>query len=249
VAAPFFTEDYTGGVQNSTSRLTWGSINSARKAIIADPDDPSAYCFRIRGRPAGSDAFDNQAFIEHRFALDRKYSEIWIEYGFRLSANWQHRTPPSGSSNGKFFLLWEDVYSQNLLVGTEYLLSTVTNIGGSAIRGYSVLPDIGLIDFESARAPFLGGPNGAVTLNTWHRMRFYVRVSTYRGNADGIYKVWVDDTLVYNQVNVVIDRRVDSGVRPGINYGYFLGSANQGFVEDTDHLFRKWKFHSTNPGW
>ena len=250
VAAPFFTEDYAGGVQNSTSRLTWGSIDSARKAIIADPDDASAYCFRIRGRPNGSDAFDNQAWIEHRWSMDRKYSEIWVEYGFRLPSNWQHRDNRPSSTNGKFFMLFEDTYSTSgYKVFLEYLLSEATNIGGSAIRGIRNTPGTNAIDFESAREPFLGGPNGAVTLNAWHRMRFYLRASTYYGNADGIYKVWVGDTLVYNQVNVVIERKTDTGIRAALNNGYFFGSANQGFIEDTDHLFRNWKFYDANPGW
>lgn len=256
-ASPFFTENYVGGVQTATysspdptSGFWWGDIDSPRKAIVDDPGGGGGKVFRIIGRPAGSDVYDNSAWIEHSFVIGpANLYELWVEYYFRVGPEWEHRDGPS-TDNGKFFMVFQGAYDTKMMVGMEYERGVVTNPGGSAIRGTrKTMPSGSYEDFEFTRPPLIGGPNGPITKDTWHQLRFRFKTSTDGYTADGAFQFWVDGVLTYDRPTEIIADWTNPAVRAPIDIGRALGAANAGFDVDTNHYFKGWKFYDTNPGW
>jgi len=81
----------------------------------------------------------------------------------------------------------------------------------------------------------------------WHRIRMHARVSTTATSADGIWDIWLDDSLVTTRhtLNTVFNGTLSTGI-----YGVKMGAnLNQGpaAVQTLDWgLIKLWK---TNPGW
>jgi len=170
---------------------------------------------------------------EQRFSFSEQ-NELWIRYWTRVPTNFYH-----GSSNNKFFALWENDYGNRAL---NLRWQTHSSGGGSAVL--DVQDGGGTVAVE--RTPFITVPDDQ---GRWMQIVIHVKAATSGSAGDGIvqlYRRWENEpdfTILHDIQNSINQWNGDGA---GWAYGYFMGWANAAYTTNTWWLIDNVEFSSTS---
>ena len=235
-----FTDNFESGIignqpNASSSAFSWDG--GAYNTVSEDQSFSGSKSLKLSF--IGNVDLTEDAWGEQRFALDRKYTELWIRYRLYVPVNYVHRSPSLS-------------FHFQLPVGT-------TNPGGSRLYP-AWRPNAGTVwniydvtDFSRDWVPEQNQIDGitAADRGTWIDWVIHVKCSTieipqgstpWENNGtpitgNGVCEIWKNDQKVMNVQNATNfyngGASDPGGVGDGWNYGYLLGWANSGFDEDT----------------
>lgn len=244
---PFYSTSFASGTvasDNDANGFTWGS---PKNTAVVTFDSRTA--LRFRYTPGGGGT--QQA--EQRFNMGQDLPEVWIEYDLHIPANFAHVNV--SPNNNKFFMIWNTVYgsgSGTWQAGYEFQRSGAAS---STIRpmsskefgtNASFVTSSGLGHPDQGKA-FIGAGN-PLTPDAWHQIRLYFARSSAGGASDGVFQMWIDGTLFASMTNGPF-RNLDNIGDTVLRNGYFMGTANALYTEQTDFHMTDVSFYSTDPGW
>lgn len=244
---PFYTTSFAvAGLpsNNNADGFTWNGPKNT-ECVTFD----TRTCLRLRYVPGG--AGTQQA--EQRFNMGRDCANVWIEYDLYVPANFTHEN--ESPSNNKFFMIWNTTYgsgSGTWQAGYEYLRSGAasSNLRPMSSKEFgtnaSFVTSAGL-NHPDNNAPFIGASN-PLTLGAWHTLRMQFSRSSTGGASDGILRLMVDGVMIAEMTNGPF-RNLDNIGDTVLRNGYFMGTANALFLEQTDWYITDLSFYDTNPGW
>jgi hypothetical protein len=172
---------------------------------------------------------EEDSFAEARFALDRAYLHLIINFDMFVPANYVHRDTGNNSDNNKFFRLWLNDYGDQ-----EKLGASLRGSGGESLIGtdYSLYPTWGTSTTIKTRAGFISESDKG----QWLTVKLDVVAPTDSSMGSiSIYKngeLFLQDEEV---PNLVLGQQ-------GYQKGYLLGWANSGFSTDTYILIDNVRF-------
>ena len=97
------------------------------------------------------------------------------------------------------------------------------------------------------------GASGIITPGNWHELKFHFKPASTRAATDGIWKMWVGNTLYMNGGGTLwspleaIGGAFENDV--SVDNGYLMGSHNAGFAANTSFFIDDVTFTTVNPGW
>jgi hypothetical protein len=244
---PFYTTSFAvAGVPsgNNADGFTW---NGPKNTECVTFDSRTA--LRLRYVPGGGGT--QQA--EQRFNMGRDCANVWLEYDMFVPANFAH--PNEAPSNNKFLMIWNTTYgsgSGTWQAGYEYLRATGTssNLRPMSSKEFgtnaSFVTSAGL-NHPDNNAPFIGSSNPLVP-GTWNQLRLQFSRSSAGGESDGIIRLMVNGVMIAEMTNGPF-RNLDNIGDTVLRNGYFMGTANALFTEQTDWYITDVSFYDTNPGW
>jgi hypothetical protein len=273
-ASPFFEDSFAGGATNPSGGFTYSnSLGGLEYSAIVAVGDSGAqvkggYTHSLRTRYLAQAIGLQGGNGQVNFTLGRECDSLWLEWEVYVPSNYTHRNnyTPAGppvdplTDNNKFIHLWGNSYSSgyhqpnvelnnngvtldNPSDGKSYVLAKMRYSAdqGSGFAGLNMEIDSG--------NPVLVGASSPMVPGTWNTVRYYTKKETTLGAADGVWKLWVNGSVVLNLTGLKMGASDPAKYATGCEYGYFLGAANSGFTEQTD-FFTQWvKFYDTNPGW
>lgn len=243
VVTPFFSDDFSGTQKNPANGFTYETTGS--RVSVVSFDGYNALRFRYGPDAVGAGGLN----VEQRFALGRQLSELWLEYYLHIPSNLVLRSDPPNTDPNKFLSLWPNNYSTT---GETYV---VTEFWRNAADTTSYARMLGLGDRFYADGTTIRSGDAFQNqdfINTsragaWHRMRVHYKIASGAGQTDGVYEGWLGDTLMWRSRSDWVFWSTG-----GVNFianGYFMGSSNPGYTNQTDYHIRSVKFYDTNPNW
>ena len=240
---PFFSDDFAGTQKNPANGFTYSATGSEVSVASFDGYD----CLRFRFGPTTPGESGGGA--EQRFALGRQIQELWLEYYLHIPSNlvlWENL--PNTAPN-KFLSLWPENYST---VGETYVVTEFWR-DGTDTNSYARILGLGDL-YNPSTFTIRGGDAFQNTefINTeragsWHRIRVHYKIASGPGQTDGVYEGWLGDELMWRSRSDWV-----FWYTGGLNYiaeGYFMGSTNPGYEDETDFHIRNLKFYDTDPQW
>lgn len=273
---PFFHDSFAGGQVNPANGFTYsnalgGLDNTSVAAAGAGVQVDTGYTHSLRTTFAASARPGQSGNRQINFSLGRECDEFWLEWRVHIPSNYAHRNnydpgPPyvAYTDNNKFITLWGGAYSAGwhqpmCELDTDGTIGANESNGKSYVRAmmryttdttrdFELVPAGTLTDIEGD-GQLLTGAGGPLTPGSWHTVRFYTRKESVQGVRDGIWKLWVNGTVVANLTGLAMGASDTAKFSRGVEYGYLLGYANSGFAEDTTFHTQWIKCYDTNPGW
>lgn len=265
---PFFEDSFTGGQVNPSNGFTYsndrGALTNCTVVAAATGEVEAGFTHSLRTRYGAQAIGLNASNGQINFSLGRSCNEIAIEWRVHIPSNYTHRNnynpgPPVApiSDNNKFIHLWATSYSNgyhqpNLELNTNGATLDNPSDGKSYTRPvmrYSSGSKAGQLTDIPGGGTLLIGESAPMVPGTWNTVRFYAKKETVQGAADGIWKLWVNGTIIHNFTGLAMGASDPTKFADDINYGYLLGAANSGFTNQTDFHTQWIKFYDTNPGW
>lgn len=246
---PFFADNLEGGQVNPANGFTWslGAIWS-----VSSDRGVNGGTHSLKGTyPADANI---QGSGDVFFNLGRDCAELWIEWYVWVPDNYYHRDGAS-SDNNKWLILNRDTISttQAWRGGLEFDRSGLG--GGSTSRVIaaesSVVSTSVFTQWPGTGEPMLNLPDSLMTKGAWNQFRFHWKPSSAFGVLDGVIEVWVNGTLLgggkYD--GDYFAENTTTYPTPAVNLGYFMGSSNSGYDEDTTFYVAGFKFFDEAPEW
>ena len=250
----FASEDFnSGSLLNPAGELIWKS-DSGDVTVSTENPQTGSHSLRFRFPAAGSNG--RSGTVEQRFSFSSPHKEYWVKHGLYIPSNYQSGNPLATDVYKKFYFTWGDHHgagsqgyeeTDGVKMGHHFsnnnvvspVLDNVNSYARAYIEGtrtsdmgHSVTNTTGSKHFE-----------GLVSDNDRGHWMTVVRHYKYASvaNNDGVLEVWKTDWegITTKSVNIqdgsFYGTMWDSpyGDAPGFNAGYFLGSADSGYPEET----------------
>ncbi len=227
-SALLFFDDFPGGVRSAPQNgVSYGVANHGLAdaiGVVTDLSNPSGFSlgFTFTGNASlADDAWSEQTM--HFPDLTRCY----IEFRLRIPDNYAHRDA-TGPDNDKLLRLYDEDYS-----------SSVIHVGLSTLPRVDLTSQI-IVEYKKSGGTGTGnyglGPWTPVfTPGQLYDIGFEVIRASGVGVADGVIRVWVNNTLVEEDTDLKLCNSVASPALAAnvIRNGYIMGWANSGFTETT----------------
>lgn len=206
------SDDFTSGSMASF----WGSQTSTSivSAAVGGRAASNVLNFFFEGKASGLDSS-----AEARFDLGAIYPEVGIVFDLYIPSNYIHRS--DNPSNNKLFRLWTANYTENEKVGGS--MRPEGNYSSAGLD-YRTSAGGGMHTTEG------GATSGFITegdKDTWVKITLNARAAT--SEVDGVLEIKKNDVSF---VNHVMTNAFDA--QHGYRYGYLLGWANSGYINDTE---------------
>jgi hypothetical protein len=260
-AAPIIDDDFEGG-----PKPWWTNWNRTRIGTVADGHVVYAGENSLRFRypdivevpPPASEVIAEQKFkLVNDPANQPGYDEIWIEYMLYCPTNFSHDTPYGAPGNNKFFEI-SSIYNDVSSALRPHITMEYWPQGGGASRwerykAYTFGEKGSVIGTEGK--PNFMGVGMAIEPGNWYNIKFHFRSASARDVADGIMETFIDDVrwhfLEWDWWGAAPGDSVpgDPGQPMRMNYGYVMGSARSGWIEETKFYVDDFKIYTTDPGW
>lgn len=248
---PFFEDTFAGLQVNNADGFVWGTGKNT--AIVSfDGFD----CMRFRYEDAGSSSGPN---AERRFDMGREVTHLYIEYDVHIPSNFSHQN--ISVNNNKWMVLWRDVYSDvtdgTFQIGYEFRTNS-SETPGSEIRGmarrwdYSFWSSSGPNYSPTGQFDTFINASGPVVIGDWNNIKMEYAVASDDASSDGIQRMWINDVLFFETTTGRFwnyPASVNTPTDCWLRNGYFFGTANSGYTEQTDFHIKHPKFHISDPGW
>lgn len=241
---PFFTDDFESGDFSRTqtsddSVARWVATNVAVVNTGGYLSDHAAeFTF-------GPDAAGTYSQAQLNFDFGKAVSEVWVKARLFIPENYYHRTKTT--SNNKLFQLNFD--------GQPYQALTIETLtrgdGTSDLKRFmsaSEDPSDGSTNWTSSdktTEKFIG-PDSTyfMQIGKWNELLIHFRSSTDGTAKDGIAELYANGKLVH----ALAWEYWNIAHAGQINGGYFLGTANSGFTDETKFLLDDVEIFMENPG-
>jgi hypothetical protein len=147
--------------------------------------------------------------------------------------------------------------------GGEWLRFTNMNNGASNLGGWHH-PGQGQYASEDSTRTFAGASGTPLemlsyfTKDAWNRFRMHVDIGSYsswvdtnHAYGDGVFKVWLNDALVVDFIDVPFYPNGNSPdpLSPYFENGYFFGAASEPSPFSQSVFMDSFRMHVTDPGW
>lgn len=257
-AGPFFSDEFAGGQVNPANGVTYSNTEGGlkRSSVVAASGegladtDGATWLLKTTYLPYTEVSPNGQV----NMSLGRECDALWVEWRYFCPSNYAHRNDPSVDNN-KWVMAWNEPYSSGthqvgceLERGTSPVISIIApkmrfsaNQNGRTAGTYQTI-EAGIND------PVIGGA-GLIAPGTWNTVRWYTRKASALGNADGIWRLWVNGTLVKQFTGLHMGSNDPAKFAGGLNALYFFGTANSGYEETTAFYTRRIRFWNADPGW
>lgn len=240
--ALIFTDSFeTGGWGHTENSVSWGSRTSV--AVSTDNPRTGTYCakFTYAGSAPGGDAW-----AEARLDLGAIYREVKIEFylyipdGTESYGGAAYTIRNDSPNNNKLVRLWRgDKSDANDGYSSFYNKQgcSFTRNGTTIANAISEYGHDGGIGQNGAdgNGPSAQGYTSYITSSdrgTWVKVAFYAKAATSNSPADGINRIYKNDTLVGESTDLV--SLPNGGVSlAGFDFTYILGWANSGYDSTT----------------
>lgn len=240
-AATFFQDGFeTGNLTHTENSAAWLSTVTITGAENGVTPATGSYMARFRYDTGGGQPAPG---AELRFTLGSHKTETYIQYKVWIPSNFG----ASGSQNNKLIRLWDDVgdtayNASHVKQGAEY---RDYSDSGKLWRMYPVAPtDSGSPSCNSTAAgpvSIWGYPEYRPSTDLkgrWSTWEWHFKADS--GAGDGAEEMWIDGVIAYS---VTGKSWVAAPCSPGYFLaGYLFGSANSGFVAQTDIYIDDVKF-------
>lgn len=244
-AAPFFSDNFDNGLRTNANGFSWGT-GGPRVSVSTERAFSGSHALRFR---FGPDTLKQDSNAEQRFNLGRYLAEYWVDYMLYIPSNFVQRNDLP--NNNKFFMTWRDTYSD--VTGGTWRIGYEYQGTDSRIRPMSSRWDLnswtdGGLNHPQNGAPFIGG-SGPMKIGQWNRVRLQFRAASSRTAADGVMRMWINDSLFAEMTNGKFHNFYATPVDAVLRNGYFMGWSNSGFAQETVFFIDDVKFYDQNPGW
>mgnify|MGYP003653613105 CR=1 FL=1 len=183
--------------------------------------------------------FPDDSFItEQRFNHDTN-TDQWIRFWLRVPANYTHATGGGGSTNNKFFALYNGANPNTNATVNVRLQLRDNGAGGSNITlqdGYSAP--------ETLSSPFISVP---ADRGRYMQVVIHTKTASASGVDDGIiqlYRRWENESTFTAVINLTAAEEQWGGAGIGFNHGYILGANNGLYAVDTEFLLDTFEMSS-----
>lgn len=143
------------------------------------------------GNSPGIISYGSENYGEYLRANGKLVDELFSAFYFKLSDGWQQTE--SGHQKLLYLYQWDKNEQRNATV-------LFVNGQGGGPWNLHVHNEVAQDLIESGGWYFSNGA-AKVHAGRWHKVEFYMKRSSSRGAPDGIYRVWLDGTLVVNVTN------------------------------------------------
>jgi hypothetical protein len=190
---------------------------------------------------------------------------LWIEFWLRVSGNY---APNAGTK--KLFQMWNTFYTTSATIGLSWmpqadggvLLQQAISGSGVDQAGFDGVNYYTGVTFTPNKTYPAGpqylfktaasGVSAMMALDTWHQIRVKVKWASSFLATDGRFQVFVDGTLFQDSGNCNIHNNAwerTTGQPIGLQSGYIMGYANNGFTANTSFFWSDFSVSTINPGW
>ena len=273
---PFFEDYFAGGVTNPANGFTYsnelgGLDNTTVVAAGGSNEVDAGYTHSLRTTFPSSVRPGQTGNRQINFSLGRECDEFWLEWRVHIPSNYAHRNnydpgPPYGAvtDNNKFITLYADTYSAGwhqpmCELETDGTIGANESDNKSYVKAMMRYSTDTTRDFELVAAgtlttiegdnQLLIGSGAPLTPGSWHTVRFHTRKESVQGARDGVWRLWVNGTLVTSLTGLAMGASNGAKFSRGVEKGYLLGYANSGFTNATTFHTQWIKCYDTNPGW
>jgi Flp pilus assembly pilin Flp len=257
---PFFEDSFAGGQVNPSNGVTYSTAEGGldQSEVVAASgeglSDTDGATWLLRTRYLATALGESGGNGQVNLSLGRECNEFWVEWRYFCPANYAHRND-IGTDNNKFIIAYKTPYSSGthqvgceLELGTAPVISIIrpmmrftTNQNGATAGTYTRI--------EAGVTTAIVGASNPIVPGTWNTIRWYTRKSSTLGTADGIWRMWVNGTLLREFTGLHMGASDPAKFAGGLDAVYLFGVANSGYDNDTTFYTRYIKFYDTNPGW
>lgn len=262
-----FTPDNTSGLWYQTS-FESGSLTPTYGSEGTEIDGAWAWASGMDGTVSNTRSFTGSYGLsfsylatsssspeinrEQRFWIGSTVNEFAFEFMWYVPSNYAHRLPSTGIANNKLFQVWCDNYLDaggGMHWGGEIMRSSDTSSGfkPEATGNYGTFVGQPSIQNWPMGTTFIS-PSGPVVPGTWSKLRFYLKPASSRGATDGVYKMWINDSLFMDGGGDCY-ARTNGTTNVSVKRGYLMGYSNSGYDTNTTFVIDDLKFYIGNPGW
>ena len=282
VVTPFYETNFSGstvGTNNAAIEaipnvFSWDGgparIQNYDPADVALSTDPLPVGYDFMSVPENFLNFQysitaNDSWDEQRFALPAaiRSGTMAFEYDWLVPSNWNASSVTAGSNQHKIFALWRDSYTVTpgrvlvlLEAWREDAFETATKarlrvVGTGSSQNFS-----GTYGLYSN---FINRDNSAVIRpGVRCQLRVLVSMSTSKFSNDGVFKVWIDGTLVWSLETMPLWSQEDpspSAADMTWTNGYLMGYKNGAYLPTPSGNERvcfgitNFKAYNTDSGW
>jgi hypothetical protein len=181
--------------------------------------------------------------------------EVWVEVVHKFRSDWNDRGPGCNFGEYKFLLLWRQ--SDRFGIGN----------GHDGASWWSASPQSPVFD---GYAPYCSTEGGGENCRwgygkdqeqyratvpdrhwdgEWHVYRVHVRIPAVKGNADGIYEVWVDGVQTVGRYGRTFIDNANGEFTTRISEIMLGSNSNSGTLVPTQTWWGHLKVWTSNPGW
>ena len=242
---PFFSDDFeTGNLNHEEGGFSWGTPDDC----AVTTDNPYAGTHSLRFYYVGT--VDGDASPQLNFELASPgYRELWFEYRIYFpdgteglgTAAYDHRVPPEGPSNNKFWKIAEVEGG----AAVTFLLESYPDTSPVITKARPMWgnPDDGVA--SNAYGDLGGEPLITESdLGNWVHWQFHLKVSD-EGSTNGAWQMWKDGELLIS--DTAIDNAPSVYAEGVLLVGYLMGWCNAGFDDDTYIWIDDVKFYDSDP--
>lgn len=205
-----------------------------------------------------ADPTPQESSSQQSFGLGRSLGEFWFDFWWRVPSNYAHRNVGGAGPTSKLFQIWKGAYSDPSVkwgVSFNRVNDGLSSFYPTATRGNE--PDVTQAPVQNYPSAFdkdhFIGASGIIVPGTSNHLKFHFKPASSRTATDGIWKMWVGDTLYMNGGGRLwtpveaIGTAFENDVT--VDNGYLMGSSNAGFAVETVFYIDKPRWTNVNPGW
>jgi hypothetical protein len=235
---------------SGADQLGWNPFQSPRVSNTRAFSGTNSLEFVYPAQPT-----PDEVVVEQRFVLGRSLGEFWMRFMWFVPSNYTHRNVGGAGPTAKLFQMWKGSYSSQSIRWGVSLNRTGSNgsiIYPTATRGNE--PDVTQAPVQNYVSGF--GANfisstGIIVPGGWYELKFHFKPASSRTDTDGIWKLWVGNTLFMDGGGRLWPplHGSEQSEDPTVDQGYLMGSHNSGFLDETRFYIDGLSFTTVNPGW